>query len=227
MERNYQKFLFESKAIKVLVLALTVFIVPLKTTHSQTIEVGGFAGASYYLGDLNPQSHFAESNLALGFVLKYNFNPRWSMGLSLTTANLKADATNYNLGIPVINAENLSSNINEFALSAELNFLPYGFGTRKTYSWTPYIFGGAAVFNSSQLETLNLAAPFGVGIKIKPFKAVSMNMFWGARKTFTDELDQLSSIDYQGYNSDWYFIYGLNLTFAIQLQGSNNCRNIN
>jgi hypothetical protein len=185
------------------------------TTNAQTFEAGAFGGAAYYLGDLNPKKHFTESDIAYGGVIKYNFNQRLGLGFTITQANIKSDATP---------ASPLSIQINEFALMAEVNFFPYAINDRKN-RWTPYIFGGGAVFVSDNTNSL-FSLPFGIGLKTSPFKNVGLNLFWSARKTFTDDLDNVISIDYQGYNGDWYIFYGLNLTFAIRLNKDNSCRNI-
>lgn len=195
------------------------------TTNAQTFEVGAFGGAAYYLGDLNPKKHFTESDIAYGGVIKYNFNQRLGLGFTITQANIKSDASTYN--VDHASVSNLSTQINEFALMGEINFFPYAINDRKN-KWTPYIFGGGAVFVSDNTNSL-FSVPFGMGLKTSPFKNVGLNLFWSARKTFTDDLDDVTaptSIDYKGYNYDWYFFYGLNLTFAIRFKKDNSCRNI-
>ena len=74
--------------------------------------------------------------------------------------------------------------------------------------------------------SLGFSAPFGLGFKASPFKRIGLNLFWSARKTFSDDIDNVVSIDYQGYNDDWYIFYGLNITFAFRLKKDNSCRNL-
>lgn len=225
MKRNRAttKYKHLQQKSKLLVLGIISMLLLINTSSAQTLEVGAFGGAAYYLGDLNPQKHFTESNLAFGGVLKYNLNRRIAIGLSATQANIKSDAATYNADHIANPATNLSTQINDFALMGELNFFPYAIGDRKN-RWTPYIFGGGAVFMSDHVSSFS--APFGLGFKASPFKRIGLNLFWSARKTFTDDLDNVGSIDYEGYNSDWYVFYGLNITFAFHLKKDNSCRNI-
>lgn len=225
MKRNRatQKYKHLQQKSKLLVLGIISMLLLINTSSAQTLEVGAFGGAAYYLGDLNPQKHFTKSNIAYGGVLKYNLNRRIAIGLSATQANIKSDAATYNAEHTANTATNLSTQINDFALMGELNFFPYAIGDRKN-RWTPYIFGGGAVFMSDHVSSFS--APFGLGFKASPFKRIGLNLFWSARKTFTDDLDNVVSVDYEGYNSDWYVFYGLNITFAFRLKKDNSCRNI-
>lgn len=194
-------------------------------TNAQTLEVGPFIGGAYYLGDLNPQKHFIESNLAFGGILKYNLNQRWALSLSANQTTLKSDASNYNADHTAVPASNLSTSLSELSLQGELNFFRYAVGDRKEF-WTPYLFAGGSVFLANSVNSMAFSTPFGIGVKYSPFKKLGLNLFWGARKTFTDDLDQVVSIDYQGYNGDWYIFYGLNITFAFHLGKDNSCRNL-
>lgn len=194
------------------------------SSFAQTLEVGAFGGASYYLGDLNTQKHFIESQPAFGAVLKYNLNQRWAIGLAASQGRLTSDATDFNSTHPNNQVANLSTNLTELALLSELNFFPYAIGDRKNF-WTPYVFAGLSAFSSSN-TSLAMAAPFGLGFKFSPIRKIGLSLFWSARKTFTDNLDKVVSIDYQGYNGDWYFFYGLNITFAFRLQKDVSCRNL-
>jgi len=71
-----------------------------------------------------------------------------------------------------------------------------------------------------------MSTPFGIGVKVSPLRRFGLGLFWGARKTFTDELDKVVSINYQSYNNDWYIFYGLNITFAFRLGKDTSCRNL-
>jgi len=224
IDRVNQKYMQLQQKLIYLILGVNImFFLPL-VSSAQTLEIGAFGGAAYYLGDLNPQRHFTESNIAYGGVLKYNLNQRWAISLEATQANIKSDATTYNIDHTANPAANLSTQIKDLALMGELNFFPYAIGDRKN-RWTPYIFGGAAVFTSDNID-LGFSTPFGLGFKLSPFKKIGLNLFWSARKTFTDDLDNVSSTDYKGYNGDWYVFYGLNITFAFRLKKDNSCRNL-
>lgn len=218
--RVTMRYIHKQLKTNILILVVLFILIPSFALKAQTFEAGIFAGAAYYLGDLNPQNHFVESNIAYGGLLKYNINQRFSLGLTATQATIKSDATNYNIEHGTFKPS-LSAQINEFAFLGEVNFFPYEIDNRNN-SWTPYLFGGAAYFLSDNSNSFSL--PFGLGIKLTPFEKVGLNLFWGARKTFTDKLDNIESIGYKGYNYDWYIFYGLNITFAFRLKKDNGCR---
>ncbi|MCB0381230.1 MAG: hypothetical protein KDD24_08235, partial [Flavobacteriales bacterium] len=65
------------------------------------------------------------------------------------------------------------------------------------------------------------AVPFGVGVKFDFIRNLGLNIEWGVRKTFTDEIDGLSktySNNYQlsnSQNNDWYSFAGITLNYKI------------
>ncbi len=135
----------------------------LQTAKAQTLDIGIFAGGSYYLGDINPDQHFANSKLAYGLLMRLNTSDRVSLRLSATRGTLKADdmdfrdkgklpLPSFSPGNPIINRDdyisrglNFTTNITEIALQAEINFLPFFVGSQR-HRWTPFIFGGASMF---------------------------------------------------------------------------------
>ncbi len=215
-------YLQEKRKSSKLIFGLFIMLLSFASVKAQTFEVGAFAGAAYYLGDLNTSDHFKNNDLAYGGLLKYNINDRLSIGLSATQANIAADATNYNATFTPSVAD-LNLTLNELALTGEFNFFPYS-TSEGNRLWTPYIFGGVGYFSSDYTDSFSM--PFGLGIKINPLNKIGLNLFWGARKTFTDELDNLATINYKAYNYDWYIFYGLNITFAFQLKKDTGCRNL-
>jgi len=220
--RKYFQMHWKSKLLIFSVVFMLFLSFHLK---AQTFEAGAFVGGAYYLGDFNPGNHFVESDLAYGGVLKYNFNKRLSLGLSATQANISSDATDFN-SEHFTTYPNLSTQIKELAITGDFNFFPYAIGDKNNI-WTPYIFGGAAYFLSDNINSVSI--PFGIGIKVSPIDKIGLNLFWGARKTFTDDLDNVTaptSTDYKGYNYDWYIFYGLNITFAFRLKKDTGCRNL-
>lgn len=206
----------KNRLILIVFLSLFAFGV-----NSQTLEVGGFVGGSYYIGDINPVYHFTQTNFAYGLVARYNMNSRWTLKLNgykglLTGDDLK---TRY---LPDRSLE-FTTELYEIAGIFEFNFLPYFTGSLKNF-FTPYIFGGAALIHARpqignsdlrdygtegqnngaylQGETrpkysyFNFAIPFGIGVKYSFSKRVSTSLEWGMRKTFTDYLDDVSTTYY-------------------------------
>ncbi|MCB0430287.1 MAG: hypothetical protein H6585_14145 [Flavobacteriales bacterium] len=184
-------------------------------------ELGIFLGGSYYLGDLNPGSHFRQTNLALGILYRRNFNPRFAFRFNGLYGGLKGDDA---LSSDESQKErNLSFKSAALEVSGifEFNFFPYQIGDQNTFI-TPYIFAGlgALKFNPKaelngdwyQLQPLGtegqetitysdrkrynllqIAFPFGAGVKLNLTQRIGIAMEWGMRKTFTDYLDDVST----------------------------------
>ena len=188
------------------------------TISAQTLEVGGFVGTSYYLGELNPGLPFNQTQLAYGGLIRYNINSRWAVKFSYNRGKLQgSDAT----GGSVVNRDlDFKSQINDFSLVAEFNFWEYFTGSKKNY-FAPYIFGGVSyfTFNSTSIGGADLhaagtegqnvgfegrspynkysfAVPFGFGFKYSVTDRLGIAIEWGMRKTFTDYIDDISTTYY-------------------------------
>ena len=109
----------------------------------KTLEVGPHVGVSYYMGDLNPTLPFAMPSLQYGGVVRYNQDTRWTFRFDYSRAKVKAydEKLNWRPDRKL----NFVSNINDFSLVAEFNFLEYYTGNPKR-NVSPYIFGGVSVF---------------------------------------------------------------------------------
>ena len=184
-------------------------------SFSQTAEVGLLGGLSYYLGDLNPGIHFLGSRPAWGAVARVNLDNRWVARASFTRARVKGDDsmgnTNDQRGLK------FESRITDIALTAEFNFFDYFTGSRKNVM-APYIFGGIGMvifdpradgvsLRSMGTEGQNVGfdgrkpysrvaftIPFGLGLKYSLSRRLAFSAEWGMRKTFTDYLDDVSTI---------------------------------
>ncbi|MEI8201518.1 MAG: DUF6089 family protein [Bacteroidota bacterium] len=195
------------------ILFLLLFM---SSAYAQRHELGVFAGGSYYLGDLNPSGHFAQSKPAVGIIYRYNMNPRWALRVNALFGSVEGSDALDNKNNP----RNLSfkSPITEFSVLTELNFLQF-YTKSERYMFSPYIFAGLGIFNFNpqaqyegkwyELQPLgtegqtatgkslyaltSVSVPFGIGIKIGLFKAVCLGLEWGMRKTFTDYIDDVST----------------------------------
>ena len=203
---------------KVFVLLLLCNISPL--IFAQKSEVGFLLGASFYMGELNPSTPFANSKFAGGILYRYNINNRFALRGNLLFATVSGSDAKTNKNNP----RNLSftSPITELSTVVEINFMelhPSGKG-----NWfSPYVFGGIGVFNfnpkaeyegrayalqplgtegqglpgmKKKYSLTNCAIPFGLGIKINFAKRISIGLEWGMRYTFTDYLDDVSTVYY-------------------------------
>jgi hypothetical protein len=120
-----------------------------------------------------------------------------------------------------------NTTINEFAIMAEYNFFNYR-GRKDDRRVCPYLVGGIGIFNSLRKqgnyrhgnEYIELAIPFGMGVKYKLNRYLNLGAEFVARKTTTDQLDGISS-QYLGihetsniFDKDWYYHTGFSLSYT-------------
>ncbi|MDR0364986.1 MAG: DUF6089 family protein [Bacteroidales bacterium] len=203
-------------------LALFLMLCCSFSLFGQYLEVGPFAGGSYYLGDLNPGKHFKMTNAAFGAIVRCNFTPRWVARINFMYGSVSGD----DLVVKAMNNRNLNfaSNIMEVSAQAEVNFLPYFTGSYKN-RFTPYIFAGIGIFTMNPTTMIDgvkynlvelgtegqlsgsepdratysltqLCLPFGIGFRVSLGRAWCIGAEWGMRKTFTDYLDDCSKTYY-------------------------------
>jgi hypothetical protein len=142
---------------------LVVFILIGLIASAQRVEVGLMLGGSNYLGDLsNEKLLMKETHFSGSLFGRYNFSPRFAVKgyfgygrVSGDDKNMISEKRDYLLkGVRTNNFEfnknrnlNFYSDIYEFSLHAEYNFLPNQLNTYKTRPFLPYIFIGLGIFN--------------------------------------------------------------------------------
>jgi hypothetical protein len=248
--------------------------------YSQYLEIGPYVGGSYYLGDLNPGKHFSMMSPAYGGIVRCNFSTRWVGRLSFMFGKVSGD----DMKTKAVENRNLNfeSKISEISLQVEVNFLPYYTGSWRQF-FSPYIFGGIGAFTMNPTGIVNgekltlhelgtegqlsgehpdrepynltqICIPFGVGFRVSFWKNFCVGVEWGLRKTFTDYLDDCSTVYYldsetvdftnnsylasdptmnhkpemqrgTSENKDWYSFVGLTLTYKINLFKKSDCNN--
>ncbi|MEM1120355.1 MAG: DUF6089 family protein [Bacteroidota bacterium] len=164
--------------------------------------------------------YLKETNLAAGAFAKYNINHLFALRAGFNYAGVSGE--DGNSGNQAIIARNLNfqSDIYEGSLIAEFNILgyqPYNY----TATFSPYLFGGISFFKfnpqgalAGQLYDLQplgtegqnlaifpdrtpyglvqLAIPMGIGFKYTLTESLNLGLEIGARKLFTDYLDDVS-----------------------------------
>lgn len=108
-------------------------------------------GGMNYLGDLNNQSALSMPRPAGGVGLRYRIDNRWALRAEVSMGSVACEKD-------YIELRNLSfkSNILELSALAEFNFAPYGSGATES-KWTPYLFGGLALFHYNPMASYSLA----------------------------------------------------------------------
>lgn len=182
------------------------------------LEIGPWAGAAVYIGDLNTDFGLNRPNLAGGIAARYNFNHRLAARVSLNYGRIEAfDSDSDN---PFEQDRNLSfqNDIFDGTAQFEFNFLPYFHGHRE-HSYTPYAFAGLSVFQHNpttetdagqrvdlrELGTegqlmgdtylvISSALTYGLGFRWDLSYEISMDFSVGVRHAATDYLDDVSTV---------------------------------
>ncbi len=199
-----------------------IFLLFFSLSFTQTDELGVFLGGSYYTGDLNPTTHFGQNtNPAVGLVYRrtsrgkrfaYRLHGKYGKIEAYDHQNKSEFLQNRNL--------NFMSEIYEVGAIWEINFVKYEMGNIRRDYISPYFFLGAAFYhfdphavfqddwfelqplgtegqntssNSDDYYKLNqFSIPLGIGLKMNVSKTIGLAFEFGARKTFTDYLDDVS-----------------------------------
>ena len=189
-------------------------------SFSQIWDIGAWGGIANYQGDLNPLLNMRFSKPAYGGLVRYNFNPVLSARGSFSHGNILASDALFD-GWQKNRNLNFKSKITEISSLVEFNFKPFIAGDHKK-NITSYLFTGFAVFRFNPVTQLNgaqvnlqrfgtegqgseyypernkylsvsFAIPIGGGVKISISKHWSFALETGARRTFTDYLDDVST----------------------------------
>ncbi len=189
------------------------------------VDMGLFAGTSYYMGDINMSTPFYRPSFAAGPIFRYNFNPRNSLrghafyhGLSGSDLDF---ANNFRPG----GAQEFEAKFVDLGLDFEFNWWPYQTAVRKTRH-TPYVFAGigyglklSSTSTNGEVKS-HVTLPFGLGYKINVGKWLSAGLEAGPRKTFSDLVDGVTNPPVDGVvapfgNRDWYIFTGVFVTYKI------------
>ena len=187
-------------------------------------EVGFTVGGMNYIGDLNNQHVYDKPNLAFGGLVRYNFDERWSLRFDVDYGHIEGGNPDYlkrrNLSFKSYLFEgSLRAEFNFFPFSMRDDhfvWTPYifcglGFFTyNPTAYYTDPITGESGWYDLQPLCTegqgthLNpekspytlkqLSMPFGIGAKYHPNKSLTLSVEYGFRKTWTDYLDDVSTV---------------------------------
>ena len=239
-------------------------------------EIGLLLGTSYYLGDLNT-THFNQPLPAAGLIIRKNIDRRFAYKAEIMYLNLRSDERDSDDTIAVNRGLHFKSPVYELSGQIEFNFLPFQ-PENPLYTWTPFVYTGISIFHYSpkaenkdgewiDLQPLGTegqgttlfpdkkkysltqySIAMGGGFKIAVNPSFNIILEYGARKTFTDYLDDVSTT-YPGGNlldmtneaiymsdplgthsknmergnpdkKDWYAFAGITLSFRL----SNNTK---
>ena len=172
------------------------------------------------LSSNSSQIFLKETNLAAGAFAKYNINHLLGLRLGFNYAAISGNDQNSGNRAIIERNLNFRSDIYEVSFIGEFNILgyqPYNY----TATFSPYLFGGIAFFSfnpqgdldgtlfdlqplGTEGQTLaslpdrtpyslsEIAIPFGIGFKYTLTETLNLGLEIGARKLFTDYLDDVS-----------------------------------
>ncbi len=195
-------------------LTIILFMLIAGSTIAQrTFDVGIFGGTSWYNGDINPNRHFpsGQMNTSAGGHFRINFDDRWSWKQAIRIGKINADDSESPDAFQKVRNLNFESPIYEFSSTVEFNFFKFD-PFKENHNFSPYTFIGLGLFYMNPTTTLDgntytlkdvkteendysniqLAMPFGFGVKVRLSKHIILEGEWGLRRTFTDYMDDVS-----------------------------------
>jgi hypothetical protein len=163
---------------------------------AQKIEIGAGLGGFNYKGDISPKTRLRFIKPAGSVFFRYN--PKQALSLRAELAAGRIGADDMKSDDPYQQARNFSfrTNIFEASAVAEYNFLNF-VERRFAVNWTPYVLGGIGIASfkpdvqTGSYKTSTIALPYGVGVKYQIARPWNIGLEYGARKTFTDYLDNV------------------------------------
>jgi len=203
-------------------LAVSLFLCS-TPTQAQHFEAGVVFGTSGYSGDLISRGfpqYIQSLRLAGGVFGRYNFNDHFSARAGVNIGSISGSDFKGKEEFEVNRQLEFESSLFEANLLAEFNILGYQpYNLERVFS--PYIFGGIAVFRYNPKATLNgqtfelqplstegqgtsqfpdretysltqFAVPLGFGFKFALNDRFNIGIEGGIRVTFTDYLDDVS-----------------------------------
>ncbi|MBP6386345.1 MAG: outer membrane beta-barrel protein [Pseudarcicella sp.] len=210
----------------ILLIVVTFLLIPAK---AQRTQLGLGAGGFNYKGDLSPSYNPKFTQLGINAFCRVNLRNDISVKTSLSVGSIKGDDAQVKDPFNQQRGLNFKTNLIELNGVMEYNFLDFKFDKHHT-DWTPYLFGGLGFMNfstnqvkSSNYSTFQMIIPYGLGVKYKFSHKWGLDFELGARKTFTDYLDNVGGEDFslaQSQQNDYtlkdnYLYTSLTLTYTI------------
>ncbi len=191
---------------------LFIYILSITSLIAQYSEVGLQIGLSNYAGELSEHRLRSDGyGTLIGVLGRHNFTKYLSAKGSLTKGTVSGSDEFAKSVIARERNLNFRTDILELALTGEVNFSPYNIRAKQT--GVPYFFTGVALtyFNpqaqmrgswydlqplkteGNKYSRYTVAVPFGLGMKFNVSYKLNFGFEFGARKTFTDYLDDVST----------------------------------
>ncbi len=224
MTKIHRRFLFFSFTWVIFVTNVTA-----QQILEHRSEIGFGLGVFNYTGDLVRTYNLATSKPAGTVFYRSNISNVISFRTSITAGKIGAsDARNPIDAFATKRAASFNLFLLEAAGTFEYHFLDWR-DSKRRLRFTPYLFAGVGMFGISGVQqktaeysNIQLAIPFGLGMKyvLNPKYYIAFEI--GVRKTFFDYLDNVSDgnpavKNYQYgnvFDYDNYFFTGITLTYT-------------
>ena len=177
-------------------------------------ELGGWAGVTYYFGDLNSNFRLNHPGIGVGVIGRYNFNERMCVKFGGNYGHRAADDAQSPNVVEQRRNLNFKTVLFDGSAQLEFNFLPLIYSDA-TSRFAPYVFAGFNVFYFNPQTTYNGAVydlrsmgtegqfkgeeyystagglVYGGGLKIALNDAWALNIEISGRKLYTNYLDDV------------------------------------
>ncbi|MFN9597085.1 MAG: DUF6089 family protein, partial [Bacteroidota bacterium] len=205
-----------------LIVLLGLYINLGEQASAQSYEVGFFGGVSTYKGELQ-QSLFdyRQSKPAVGVLIRKNLNNHWAQRIALNFGTIAASDSKSDEGFKKNRNLSFRSRVLDIHYLIEFNFFPYQIANPATF-FTPFVFAGINVFqfnpqaefkgewydlqplgtegqgtssypDRKKYNRVQVGIPIGGGLKFKISRRFGATIEAGARRTYTDYLDDVST----------------------------------
>ena len=204
-------------------LTLLIILFYLQQVCAQSSEIGLLLGASSYKGEINNHLYSPRAyNLAAGLIFKRCMNSHWSFRLGANIGKIDGDDADSDDAFQQYRNLQFKSTVLEGHALFEFNFFHFQTASESSSRITPFLYGGFGVYHFNpkgllgddwvKLQPLGtegqgtsqfpdrkkykrtqFCIPFGGGFKFKLNNRWSLTLESGARRTFTDYLDDIST----------------------------------
>lgn len=207
--------------------------------QSQTYEVGLILGGTNFSGDvgstsfMNPKDYLHRNKGSFGAIFKWNRSTRHSFRFSYMRLRTFDDDLRSDNNAKIARGYFFNTDIDEFSVGIEYTFWEWDPHNHKS-EIVPYLYTGPTFFLShhhflqgDQLtrgdRNTNFAIPMVIGLKMNFGDHFVIAGEFGARYTFTDNLDgsapsELGDNNFPAFGNantnDWYMFAGLVLTYS-------------
>lgn len=231
------------KSLKFLFIAIFSTFLFYHPTNAQIHEVGIMTGLASYKGEMSqyvPNLHQIDkitNRIAIGAFYRGNYYRAVSIRSSLMYGRVDGNDANSSEYIATQRGHLFQTDILELSIHAEYNFRDFRRNMKFPETWTPYLFAGIGGMKISPRYNIlptyglfSLVIPVGVGMKFMLNEKFNLGIEFGARKTFTDYIDDIgvgvdqggtarNPIYYTGNTADkdMYFFTGFTFSYVVPI----------